>query len=57
MKKKALSFFILLAYAVGLLGGLGWTIYSQAYVIAFCVATLGGMAFPTVRDAVKTILE
>lgn len=57
MKKKALSFFTLLAYAVGLIGGLGWTIYSQAYVIAFCVAALGIMAFPVVRDAVRNILE
>lgn len=57
MKSKILSFFKIIAYVLGLIGGLGWTIYSKGYVIAICVAVLGLMAFPEFKNSIKKILE
>lgn len=36
-------------YALGLIGGLGWTLYNHAWLIAAGVAALGVLAFPTLK--------
>ena len=41
------KFFGLCAYGVGSIGGLGWAIYNNEWVLAVCTLVLAAMAFPT----------
>lgn len=47
--KQILRLVILMAYAMGAIGGTGYAIYSRAYVIAAAVVALAVLAFPVVR--------
>ena len=51
--KGFIYMFILMAYAMGTIGGIGYACYSHAYVIAVAVAVLAVMAFPTAKDIFK----
>lgn len=51
--KGFLNFLAVCAYVVGVIGGLGWTLYSKAYFIAVCVAVLAVMAFPQLKRCIK----
>lgn len=53
--KKILCFIQLCLYALGVIGGLGWTIYSKGYVIAAGVAALGAFAFPYIKKVFKEL--
>ena len=44
-------------YIVGALGGFGVAIAHKSYFIASCVAALAVMAFPTVKEMVKDLLN
>lgn len=57
MKKYYVALLWLAAYAVGLVGGVGYAAYSGAWVIAICVVLLGVMAFPKVREAFKVLSD
>lgn len=57
MKKYFVALLWLVAYAVGLVGGVGYAAYSGAWVIAICVILLGIMAFPKVREAFKILSD
>lgn len=45
--KNFLYIFILLAYAIGTINGIGYSIYIHEYVTAICVAVLAILAFPS----------
>lgn len=47
--KQILRLVILMAYAMGAIGGTGYALYSRAYVIAIAVVVLAVLAFPVVR--------
>lgn len=47
MKKQVLSFIILFLYALGVIGGIGWSLYNSSYVVAAGVVALAVMAWPT----------
>ena len=47
--KQILRLVILMAYAMGAIGGTGYALYSRAYVIAIAVVVLALLAFPVVR--------
>ena len=47
--KKIVYFIMLCLWAVGVLGGIGWSLYSGGYVIAVGVAVTGWMALPKVK--------
>lgn len=49
MLKKIGYFFGLCAYAVGAIGGFGYSAYCKAWFIAICVVALAAMAFPTAK--------
>lgn len=55
--KKFLSLFGLCAWAVGTIGGIGYSLYCGAGLIAACVAILAAMAFPTAKKWFDTIKE
>lgn len=55
MKKYFVALLWLVAYAVGLVGGVGYAAYSGAWVIAICVILLGVMAFPKAKEAFKVL--
>lgn len=47
--KQILRLVILMAYALGAIGGTGYAIYSRAYVIEAAVVVLAVLAFPVVK--------
>lgn len=53
--KKILNFILLCLYIVGLIGGIGYTIHSHAWVITVGVAVLGVMGWPMARDCFKNL--
>ena len=55
--RKFISFFGLFLYIVGTIGGIGYCLYSHAYIIAIAVAVLSVMAFPTVRNMFKYLTD
>jgi len=55
--KKILRFFGLFAYAVGAIGGFGYSMYCKAYFIAVCVVVLAVMAFPTAQKWFKELTD
>lgn len=55
MKKYFVALLWLVAYAVGLVGGVGYAAYSGAWIIAICVVLLGVMAFPKAKEAFKVL--
>lgn len=57
MKKYFVALGWLAAYAVGLVGGVGYAAYSGAWVIAICVVLLGVMAFPKFKEAFKVLSD
>ena len=57
MKKYFVALGWLVAYAVGLIGGVGYAAYSGAWVIAICVVLLGVMAFPKAKEAFKVLSD
>lgn len=55
--KKVFYFFALFAYAVGVIGGIGYSAYSKAYFIAACIVVLAAMAFPTAKNFFKKLIN
>ena len=53
--KGFLYLLVLLLYAMGVIGGIGYAIYNGAYPIAVGVAVTGWLAFPKVKEIFKTI--
>lgn len=50
MAKGFFAMFMMMAYAMGSIGGFGYAIYSQAYVIAGAIVLLSWMAFPKAKE-------
>lgn len=48
--KRVFYFLMLFLYLIGVIGGIGWTIYCEGYFIAVGVAAVGYMAFFKARD-------
>ena len=48
--KKIYYFAMICLWVLGVAGGIGWSIYSEGYVIAFGVAATGWFAWPKVKE-------
>lgn len=55
MKKEIISFIILALYILGSIGGFGYAVYSDAYLIAVAVVALAVMAWPTAWKCIKDL--
>lgn len=55
--KKIFYFIMICLTVLGAIGGIGYTIYCHAYVISIGIAGLAFMAFPTVKDYVKKLMD
>jgi hypothetical protein len=55
--RKFMCFFGLFLYIVGTIGGIGYCLYSHAYIIAIAVAVLAVMAFPTAQKIFKYLTD
>lgn len=55
MKNKFLAFVMLVAYVIGTINGIGYSIYIHEYVTAVCVAVLSVMAFPMAKNCWKEL--
>lgn len=53
--KKFLSFFCLVAYVVGAIGGFGFAAWGGSWFVAICVAVLAAMAFPFAKERFKDL--
>lgn len=49
MAKGFFSMFMMMAYLMGSVGGFGYAMYCEAYVIAGAIVLLSIMAFPKAR--------
>lgn len=54
--KKIFYFIMVCLYALGVIGGLGYTCVNHAWVIAAGVLAVGIMAFPRVKQYVTLLL-
>ena len=50
MKKKLFYGLMLLLYVIGVINGIGYSIYIKEYVTAIGVLALAFMAFPTAKN-------
>lgn len=55
--KKFVSFIMICLYVLGTIGGLGWVLYSEGYVIAVGVVAVAFMAFPSVKKYFKELTD
>ena len=55
--KQILNFIILALAFVGLVGGIGYTIYSGAYPIAVGIAVLAYLAYPQAKEMFKSLFN
>ena len=53
--KKLLYFFVLALSLLGAIGGIGYTIWQKAYVIAIGIAALSFLAWPKIREYFKIL--
>ena len=54
---KVLVFLVLALAVLGLLGGIGYTIYNGAYPIAIGIAFLGYLAYPKAKEMFKEMIN
>lgn len=54
--KKIYYFIMLCLYVLGVVGGIGWSLYSGGYAYAVGVAALGFMAWPKFKDYLLKIM-
>ena len=47
--KNFIYFFLLCFWVVGVIGGFGYAMYSNAYFIGVCILVVGAEAFPQVK--------
>ena len=50
MKKGILYTFVLMAYMIGAINGIGYSLYIGEWPTAICVAVLAVLAFPVIRN-------
>lgn len=55
--KKIVSLFLLFLTIVGIAGGIGYSIYQGAWVIAVGLVAAGYMAYPKCMELVKNMTE
>lgn len=55
--KKFLAFFLLCLTIVGFIGGIGYSLYQSAWLIAVGQLVVGIMAFPKVKQLFKQLTE
>ena len=48
---------VLMLYAMGVIGGIGYTCYNHAYLIAVGVAAVALMAFPYIKGVFKKMVQ
>lgn len=57
MKKKFFYFFALIGYLLGVIGGIGYTLYERAWVIAAGVVILSALAFPKAKEYLLKLIN
>lgn len=55
--KKIFYFFMLLLCVLGLIGGIGYTIYYGTYAVTVGIAALGYTAFPKAKEYFEKLCE
>lgn len=55
--KKVLAFVLLILTAVGILGGIGYTIYYGVYMVTAGLVAAGYVAWPEVKELYKKLTE
>lgn len=55
--KKILYFLMLCLTIVGIIGGIGYTVYDHAYVVIFGLAVAGYMTWPQVKNYYNKLME
>ena len=54
---KFFYFFMIWFYIIGTIGGIGFSLYNDAWYIAIAIIGLAYMAFPKVKEYYKSLTE
>ena len=54
---KIINFILLFLTLIGIIGGIGYSIYNSAWVIAVGVAVAGYMAWPKVKKVFEELID
>jgi uncharacterized membrane protein len=54
--KKIINFILLFLTLIGIIGGIGYSIYNSAWVIAVGIAVAGYMAWPKVKKVLEELI-
>jgi hypothetical protein len=54
--KKIINFILLFLTLIGIIGGIGYSIYNSAWVIAVGIAIAGYMAWPKVKKVFEELI-
>jgi hypothetical protein len=54
--KKIINFILLFLTLIGIIGGIGYSIYNSAWVIAVGIAVAGYMAWPKVKKVFEELI-
>lgn len=55
--KKILNFILLFLTLIGIIGGIGYSIYNSAWVIAIGLVVTGYMAYPKVKETFNKMIS
>jgi hypothetical protein len=55
--KKAISFIKIVGYVLGVIGGLGWSLYNHGYVVAAGCVILAWLAWPELKKSIDNLTE
>ena len=54
---KIVYFLVLTLYLLGVIGGIGYTVYTNAYVITLGIVVTSYLAFPKAKELFKKMLQ
>lgn len=54
---KIVNFILLFLTLIGIIGGIGYSIYNSAWVIAVGIAVAGYMAWPKVKKVFEELID
>ena len=55
--KRVLYFILLFLTLIGIIGGIGYSIYNSAWVIAIGLVVTGYMAYPKVKETFNKLIS
>ena len=55
--KQILNFILVCLIFIGIIGGIGYTLYNEAYIIAIGLIAAGYVVYPKFVELIKDVIE